>query len=147
MLHFSKLKLAVFWCSRKWNNVTNISHTGYKKHQPFEAKAKSGMRTAAKPPGIEIPFHLLFRDIHFIHSALKHFEPFLTLGPADDFTDLGEKDIHGSYSLSVVVQTHVERFDLFGIVGQDNRFFKLLFNEVTLVFTLEIKSVSTDRIL
>ena len=60
---------------------------------------------------------------------------------------LGEKDIHGSYRLSIVVQTHVECFDLFGIVGQDNRFLELLFNEVTLVFALEIKTVSTYRIL
>lgn len=46
---------------------------------------------------------------------------FIPLGSANQLANLGNKDIHRSDGLLVVVQLHVERFDALGVVNHYGR--------------------------
>ena len=67
--HVRKLKFRALRKPRKRNNIPNISHTGYKLHQPLKAKPKAGMRAGSKTAGIQVPAQFFCRDMHFFHAG------------------------------------------------------------------------------
>src|SRR6187551_580842 len=87
---------------------------------------------------VQIPLHFIYRHIHLFHPLNKLVKSFFTLAPAHYFPNSRRKNIHGGYSFAVVVHAHIKRLYLRGIAGYDNRFLKMLFNKVTLVFALQI---------
>ena len=65
------------------------------------------------------------------HGQTEHFktiavEQLFPLASPDDFSDSRHEQIHCSHSLSVIVHTHVERFDFLGIIDDRARTLKVL---------------------
>ena len=75
------------------------------------------------------------------HVFLEHLEPFFALAAADDFANARDEQIHRCDRLVIVIQTHVERLNLFRIIENRNRTFEMFLGQPTLVFGLQIQSV------
>ena len=100
--------------------VTNISIRSKPKPNP-------AVRHGPVTPQVEIPF--VIGRIHFVssHVFLEHFQPFLALAAADDLADAGNEHVHRGHGFAVVVQPHVERFDLLRIIENRDRTFEMFF--------------------
>ena len=103
------------------------------------------MRVRTESAEIKIPPVILFFEAEFLDSCKKSVVTLFSLASADDFADTGNKEIHRSDGLVVLVHTHVESLDLFRIIDDENRFFDEFFGEVSLVFGLKI-AAPVDRI-
>lgn len=79
------------------------------------------MRHSTVSSQVQVPPIVLFRQLQLIDSLLEHFQDFLSLGTTDDFSDLRGQNIESSDCLAVLVLFHVEGFDVFGIVVNDDR--------------------------
>ena len=98
------------------------------------------MRNRPVTAKIEIPFVIGW--IHFVaaHVRLQYLKPLFALAAADDFANPRHEQIHRRHRFAVIVQSHVERFDLLRIIEDRDR--TLLFlGQPTLVFRLQIQSV------
>ena len=62
------------------------------------------------------------------------------MAAADDLADAGDEDIHGADGLVVVVEAHIEGFDLLGVVGDDHRAADFLLGYVTFVLGLKVQA-------
>ena len=59
----------------------------------------------------------------------------------------GRQNIHRSYRFSVIVLTHVKCFDRRRIIRKNNRPLEMFFNEIALVFALQIHAPARDLVL
>ena len=50
-----KLKISIFWRSRKRYYIPNVRHTGNKKNQPLETQSEPAMRRCAELTGLDVP--------------------------------------------------------------------------------------------
>lgn len=127
------------------NHIPDICHACNKQYQPFKTKSESGMRAGAKAPCIQVPVQLFCRGYAFLSFFLKAYRAFL---PAD-FRLRSHRCLvpgyHGSNRFATIILAHVKRLDLFGIVCEDHRFFKMFFYQVSFVFTLQINSQPSTR--
>src|SRR4029077_8317581 len=98
-------------CARERDHVADVRHTGNEHQHSLEAEAETGVWNGTVTPQIEIP--LVINRIHVVttHVLLQYVEPLFTLAAPDDFADSRHEQIHCSHSLSVIVHTHVKRFD------------------------------------
>ena len=96
------------------------------------------MRTWTVLTGIQIPPHILHRDIQFLNTSQQFVIICFTLWTSDNFANLREQHIHSTYSLAIFVLFHIERLDFFRIIGQDNRTFEVLFHQEAFVFWSQI---------
>src|SRR5687767_11847804 len=82
--------------------------------------------------------------MHALHSLFKFFQPFFSLASTDYLPDTGSKDIHCSNRLftwlATIIQPHVKCLDGCRIICNDHWLFKMLFYQVSFMFTLHIYS-------
>lgn len=71
-------------------------------------------------------------------ALVQHLKAVFALAATDDFTEARDQHIHSADSAFVVIDKHVKRFNIRRPIIHDNGLFKVLFSEVTLVFSLEI---------
>ena len=71
----------------------------------------------------------------------EHIEPFLALAAADDLADAGNQHVHRGDGAAVVVEAHVERFDLLGVVEDGDGFLEMHLGEPALVLGLQVETV------
>ena len=77
--HF--LKFSITRSTREWNHITDICHTCHKQQQTFKSETEASMRTCTIFACIQIPPHILHRDIQFIdtiHQFIVAFFKFLS---------------------------------------------------------------------
>ena len=60
------LKLRILRCPWEGNHIPDVRHAGHKEDEPLKAETEAGVRGCAEFPGIEVPPHILFGDIHFM---------------------------------------------------------------------------------
>src|SRR5690606_36435419 len=101
---------------------------------------ESAVRRRSELAQFEVPPQVFLRQVQLVDPCEQALISLLALGPADDFTNSGEEHIHRSYRFSIVVLTHVERFNRSGIVVEDYLFLKMFFHQVSLVFRLEVNA-------
>ena len=57
------LEFCVTRCTWERNHIANVRHTGHEKQQTLETETETGMRTSTVLASIEIPPHILHRNI------------------------------------------------------------------------------------
>ena len=96
------------------------------------------MRDCAEAAQIAIPPVIFLVQTHFGHALIEYLEALFTLGTADDLADPGGQYVHGGNSLAVIVETHVEGFDVFRVVLHHHRRLEVLLGQIALVLGGEI---------
>ena len=91
-------------------------------------------------PEVEVPPIVLLVQLEGLYPRLEHFQSLLPLGPADNLSDLWREDVEGGDSLSIGVKAHVEGFDVFGVVVEDDRLVEDVVAEVALVLRGQINA-------
>ena len=132
------LELAVAWVSGERDHVADVLHAGDELDEPLKADAEAGVRDRAILAQVEVPPVVFEGEADRLDLFVEQVVPLLSLGSADDFADFGDEHVHCSDRFFIGVFPHVEGFDLFWVVGEDNRLFAVLFGEIPLVFRLEV---------
>src|SRR5947199_31202 len=97
----------------------------------------------AVAPKIQIPFVVGRIEMMSAYVFLQHFEPLFALAAAYDFADSRHEQIHCCHSLPVIVQTHIEWFDLLRIIENGDRAFEVFLRQPPFVFRLQAQSSRT----
>ncbi len=96
------------------------------------------MRHGAEFTRIQVPPHILHGDAQFVDTCQQFLVIGFALAAADNFADLGEEDVHGTYGAAVFVLLHIESLDFLGIIGEYHRTFEVLLDQITFVLALEV---------
>ena len=75
---------------------------------------------------------------HLFDLAEKFLIIVFTLAAADDLADARNETVHSSNSLAILVELHVECFDLLRVIGNEYRTFEDLLCQITLVLSLKV---------
>ena len=138
MKMWENLELSGLRRAREGNHVADILHTGYEKHQAFEAETETGVRTRAVFADIEVPPNVFVRNSHFLGASHECIVVFFTNRTTDDFTDLREEHIGALHRFAVFVGLHVERLDFLRVINHDHRLLEVLFHEIAFVFGSQV---------
>ena len=98
------------------------------------------MGDGAVTAGVDVPLEVLPGHAELVYAGLQFLKIGFSFGAADDFSDLGEEDVHAADSAAVRVLLHVEGLDVLGEVYEDDGLLEVFFNQVTLVFALEVRA-------
>ena len=98
------------------------------------------MRTSAELTSIEIPPHILHRNLTFLDFAHQLVIVFFTNRTTNDFANLREEYVGTLNSLSILVNLHVECFDFLWIVCHDDWLLEMFLYKVTLMLAGEVAS-------
>ena len=129
------------------NDIANVLHAGDEEDESFEAEPESSVGACAILAGVEIPPHILHGDVAALDFAKKFVVAFFTNRASDDFADLREEHVGALHGLlhrlavelgELVVDLHVEGFDLLGIVGHDDRFLEVFLDQIAFVLAGEV---------
>src|SRR5690349_5044028 len=136
-----RLKLRASGCAGKRNDITNICDTGHEHQHALETEAEAGMGHGPITAEIEIPFIILW--VHFVaaHARFQDLQAFLALAPSDNLANSRHQQVHRRHRFVVVVQPHVERFDLLWVIKDSDRTFEMLLAQPALVLRLQIQTV------
>ena len=74
----------------------------------------------------------------FLNLVIQFVKTLFTYTTANDFANLREEHVCALYCLSVFIDFHIERLDVFRVIGHDNRFAEMFFYQVTLMFRTEV---------
>ena len=96
------------------------------------------MRHGTEPSGIDIPLEVLPAHAKFVDTGLKLLEGSLTLGTADNLSDLREEHIHSADSLAILILLHVESLDILREIDEDNRLAEMFLHKIALMLALEV---------
>ena len=124
----------IFACvriAREGNHVADVLHAGHEEHEAFESESESGMGHAAVAAGVEIPIHSLETGLFDAGKQLVIVG--FAFGAADDLADFREEHVHAAHGLAVVVELHIEGFDLLRIVGHDHGALEMLLHQIALM--------------
>ena len=87
------LEFSISRCTRERYHVTDVGHTRYKEQQAFKTQSETGMRTGTELTRIQIPPHILHRNVKFFDTGHQLVVVRFTFRTTDNFTDLREKNI------------------------------------------------------
>ena len=79
-------------------------------------------------------------ESEFIHTGFQFLVVVLSLASSDDLSDSRNKAVHSCNGLAVVIQFHVECFDLLRIICNEYRFLKDLLCQIALMLCLKVAS-------
>ena len=57
------LEFCIVWSTWERNHVADVLHTCYEEDETLESETEATVRTATETTGVEIPFHILHRDV------------------------------------------------------------------------------------
>src|SRR5260370_40407814 len=118
-----------------------VAHVGQPRdigERALEPQAEARVGHGAVAAEIAVPGVVLLVDAALRHAGVQHIEPLLALAAADDLADPGRQHVHGGDRAAVVVDAHVERLDVLGIVHHDHRFLRVLLCGIALVPRLHV---------
>ena len=99
------------------------------------------MRHGSVAPEVSVPPIILGPQLVKFHVLRELVEPLLALRAADDFANARHQHIHRGHRSLVIIQAHVERFDLARIIENRSRRFEMFLGEETFVLGLQVESV------
>src|SRR5690606_28832925 len=103
-------------CAWVRDHVADVSHTCSEQYQALKSESESAVYAGTKSAGIEIPPELLFVNIQSLHFLLQHVQALFPLRTSNYLSNPGEKNVHGTHGLSVLVQAHIECLDVGRII-------------------------------
>lgn len=92
------------------------------------------MRDGSVFSQVKVPPIVLFGKLELINSALEDFKALFSLGSTNNLSDLRGKNVERGDCFSVRVLTHVESFDVFGVVVQNNWLMEHMIAKVSFMF-------------
>src|SRR5271165_4816963 len=98
--------------SREGDGVAHVGEAGDVGEGALEAEAEAGMRHRAVAAQVAVPGVVVAVDAALGHAAVQYLQPLLALAAADDLADPRRQYVHGRDSVAVVVQSHVEGFNV-----------------------------------
>ena len=129
LLSFLNFKIQLTSAYGERNNVADILHTRNEQNQTFKAKTEARVRTSTETASIEIPPHILHRNVQFLDATHQFFVAFFTFRTTDNFANLREENVHSTNRLAIFVHLHVECLDFLRVVRQNHRLLKVFLNE------------------
>mgnify|MGYP001646557849 CR=1 FL=1 len=120
--------------------VADVAHAREVHHHALEAEAEACVAAGAVAAQVAVPPVVGGIHAKLLDAALEHVETLLALAAADDLADAGHKAVRRGDGFAVVVQAHIERLDLLGIIGDEHGALEDLLGEETLVLGLEISA-------
>ena len=120
------------------NDVTDVGHAREVHDNTLKAETVACVLGAAVTAKVYVPPVILFAKTTLFHTRQKHVKALLTLASADDLADAGHQKVHCGNRLAVVVEAHIERLDLLGIVDHEDGLLVDHLGEVSLVLGLQI---------
>ena len=115
-------EFSISWGSRETRHVSDVVDSGYHHHQPLKTETKATMRDRTVPPQIQVPPVVFFRQVELIDPLFQHFEPLLSGRSTHNLSNSRSQHVKCCHSFAILILTHVESFDVFGVVVQDNGF-------------------------
>ena len=98
------------------------------------------MSCAAVFSQIHVESIVFFVQTQLVHTRCQFVVVVLSLASADDLTDTRYQTVNRCHGLAVIVQFHIERFDILRIVRNKYRTFVHLLSQITLMLGLQIAS-------
>ncbi|CAN4022567.1 DNA modification methylase, partial [Dysosmobacter welbionis] len=135
---FYFLKVRTADRSRVGQDVPDVADAGEVHHQPFKAQAEARVLAGAVAPQVAVPPVVLGVHAQLPDAAFQDFQPLLALAAADDLADAGYQAVRRGHGFPIVVEAHVERLDLLGIIRDEHRLLVHLLGEIPLVFRLQV---------
>ena len=89
---------------------------------------------------VQIPTIFSHVETGAFHPLSKQIITLFPLATADEFTNACHKDIHGRHCPAIIIKPHVERFDIFWVIGDDNRSLRYLLTEKPLMLGLQVNT-------
>src|SRR5574344_415139 len=141
-LEISRLRSA-----REWNHVADVLHTCHEEDETLKTKTKSSMRTRTKLASVEIPPHVLHRNVALVNLVGQFLHALFAHRPTDNLTNLREEHISALHCLLhllalkhrlLIVYLHVECLDSLRVVSHDYRSLEVLLHEETLMLRSEV---------
>jgi hypothetical protein len=133
--------------SREGQHVPDVLHPGHPHQQALEAEAEAGVRHRAILTQLAVPPVGGRIEPEGREALVEHVEPLLALAAADDLADARYEQIGGGDGLDAlgggVVEPHVERLLIGGVVRDEHRALKVLFSQEALVLGLQ-RAAGTD---
>jgi len=96
------------------------------------------MRHRSKLPQVEIPAIVLLIQPGLTNSRNENVVAFFSLTASNDLADPRSQDVHGPDSSSILIQAHVKRLNLLGVIGNDYWLAENLLCEVPFMLTLQV---------
>ena len=124
--------------SAERNDVADVLHAREVHDETLEAETEARVLDAAVLAQIEVPPVIFLVEFKLFHTLEEQVEALLSLRAADDLAHAGDEHIDRGDRLAVVVEAHIERLDLLGIIGDEDRLFENLFGEESFVLGLKV---------
>src|SRR5262245_27548257 len=96
--------------------VADVRKPAHVDDEPLEPEPETRVRNGPVPPEIAIPLVVLRIEPELRHAPVEDVETLLALRAADDLADAGREHVERGDRFRIVVEAHVERLDLLGIV-------------------------------
>lgn len=119
-------------------HVADVLHTGHEEDKALEAEAETTVGAASILAGVEIPPHILHRDVATVDFADEFVIVLLAHATADNLANLREEHVGTLHGAVVVINLHIEGLDILGIVGHDDGLLEVLLDEEALVLAGEV---------
>ncbi len=87
------LEISCLWSTWERNHVADILHAGDKQDEALETETETAVRTTAIATGVEIPPHILHRNLATLDFSHQFVVTLLTNRTTDDFANLWEQHI------------------------------------------------------
>lgn len=116
---YQDLEFSLSWRAGKRNDVFDALETSHEHQQSLKAQTKARMRNRSILAKISVPPYVGSGHTALDTPPLQDVEAFLSLGPSNELSDLGHKDVHSGHGGIVVVEAHVEGLDSLGVVVDD----------------------------
>mmetsp|Transcript_14576 Transcript_14576/g.63141 ORF Transcript_14576/g.63141 Transcript_14576/m.63141 type:complete len:630 (+) Transcript_14576:1418-3307(+) len=124
--------------ARVRDHVADVVHAGAEEDETLKPESKPGVHHGSVPPQVHVPLVLLGFQAHLDHPALHYLQTLLSLRSADELANLGHQHVHRGHRLAVLVEPHVKRLDVLGVVVHDDRLLEDLLGQVALVLRREV---------
>mmetsp|Transcript_34352 Transcript_34352/g.96851 ORF Transcript_34352/g.96851 Transcript_34352/m.96851 type:complete len:338 (+) Transcript_34352:133-1146(+) len=123
---------------RERNHLSDVLQARGEADEPLETEAEASVGHCAIPAQIQVGLIGLQGHASLLDASLEHLHRVLTLGAPDELAHTRDEDVHCGNSLAVLVQFHVERLDLLGVVIHDHRSLEHFLSEPALVLAVEV---------
>ena len=141
-----RLELCRLRCPWERNHVADVLHTCDEEDETLETESETTVRTCSVLTCVEIPPHILHRDMALIDFCRQLLKTLLTYGTADNLADLREENVGALNGLAalaaesrlLIVYLHIECLDSLRIVCHDNRLLEVFLHEVALMLRSEV---------
>ena len=112
-------------------DVANVVHPRAEEDESLEPQTETAVHHGAVPPKVHVPLVLRRFEAGLLHPLLHLVDALLALRAADQLADPRHEQVHRGDRLAarLVVEAHVKRLDILGVVVHDHGLLEHLLRE------------------